>query len=84
MLFAEALGADRVVAISRKNSKREDAFKLGADEYISTDHDADWAQKHAKSLDLVVSTVSPPKMPLDGYLNLLNPRHVHPSRSSRG
>ncbi|CRK41297.1 hypothetical protein BN1723_015912, partial [Verticillium longisporum] len=34
ILFAKALGADRVVGISRKNDKREDVLKLGADQYI--------------------------------------------------
>ena len=31
VMFAKALGADKVVAISRKASKREDALALGAD-----------------------------------------------------
>ncbi|EME42899.1 hypothetical protein DOTSEDRAFT_153077 [Dothistroma septosporum NZE10] len=74
VMFAKALGADKVVAISRKESKRQDALALGADEYVSTDDDEGWAQKHANSLDLIVSTVSSPKMPLDGYLNLLKVR----------
>lgn len=71
MLFAKALGADRVVGISRKAEKRDDVLKLGADEYISTDEDEDWAKHNAQSLDLIVSTVSSPKMPLDKYLSLL-------------
>ncbi|CAK4032141.1 probable alcohol dehydrogenase, class V [Lecanosticta acicola] len=71
VLFARALGADKVVAISRKNNKREDALKLGADEYISTDDDKDWAAKNSRSLDLIVCTVSSDKMPLSDYLALL-------------
>lgn len=74
VLFARALGADRVVGISRKNDKRADVLKLGADEYIATGEDEDWATKHGRSLDLIVSTVSSEKMPLDGYLSLLNTR----------
>jgi D-arabinose 1-dehydrogenase-like Zn-dependent alcohol dehydrogenase len=62
VMFAKALGADKVVAISRKASKREDALKLGADEYIATDDDKDWAKKNARSLDLIVSTVSSSKV----------------------
>ncbi|KAF8243424.1 zinc-binding dehydrogenase [Wilcoxina mikolae CBS 423.85] len=71
VLFARALGADKVVAISRKASKRADALEMGADLYISTDEDENWAKTHARSLDLIVSTVSSPNMPLNGYLSLL-------------
>lgn len=74
ILFAKALGADRVVAISRKANKREDALTLGADEYIATDDDPDWVNHHSQSLDLIVSTVSSSKMPLVGYVSLLRPR----------
>lgn len=73
VLFAKALGAEKVVGISRKASKRDEVLALGADEYIATDDDEDWANKHARSLDLIVSTVSSAKMPLDGYINLLAP-----------
>jgi alcohol dehydrogenase (NADP+) len=58
VLFAKALGADKVVVISRSASKRDDAMKLGADEYIAIEEDQDWAKHHAWSLDLIVSTVS--------------------------
>lgn len=71
VLFAKALGADKVVAISRKSNKKEDALKMGATDYIATDEDADWAKKNAGTLDLIVSTVSSPKMPLPKYLMLL-------------
>lgn len=71
ILFAKALGADRVVAISRKSDKKEDALKLGADEYIATGEDEDWAIKHAQSLDLIISTVSSSKMPIVQYSQLL-------------
>lgn len=73
VLFAKALGADKVVAISRKANKAEDALRMGADLYISTDEDKNWAKTHARSLDLVISTVSSPNMPLSGYLSLLRP-----------
>lgn len=71
VLFAKALGADKVVGISRKADKREEALALGADQYIATDDDENWVKKNAKSLDLIVSTVSSAKMPLSGYLRLL-------------
>ncbi|KAI0121519.1 NADP-dependent alcohol dehydrogenase C [Hypoxylon sp. NC0597] len=71
ILFAKALGADKVVGISRKSDKREDALKLGADEYIATDEEKDWVARHARSLDLIICTVSSANMPLDGYLTLL-------------
>lgn len=70
-MFAKALGADKVVGISRKAEKKDDVLKMGADEYIATDDDPDWANHHARSLDLIVSTVSSPKMPLMEYLQLL-------------
>lgn len=71
VLFAKALGADKVVGISRKADKREDAINLGADEYIATDEDKGWETKHRRTLDLIISTVSSVKMPLTSYLGLL-------------
>ncbi|GAB7366231.1 hypothetical protein MBLNU230_g7789t1 [Neophaeotheca triangularis] len=71
IIFAKALGADKVVGISRKAEKRADVLKMGADDYIATDEDPDWATHHASSLDLIVSTVSSPKMPLMQYFQLL-------------
>lgn len=72
LLWAKALGAKKVVAISRSHSKESDAKKIGADDFIATGDD-DWATAHANTLDLIVSTVSSPKMPLGGYLQLLRP-----------
>ncbi|RDW67563.1 zinc-binding dehydrogenase-2 [Coleophoma cylindrospora] len=71
VLFAKALGADKVVGISRKAGKREEVLKLGGDQYIATDDDKDWAKKNIRSLDLIVSTISSEKMPLTDYLTLL-------------
>ncbi|KAL8798885.1 MAG: hypothetical protein Q9182_006315 [Xanthomendoza sp. 2 TL-2023] len=71
LLYAKALGADKIVAISRKGNKKEDAMKLGADEYIATDEDPEWAEHHAKSVDLLISTVSSANVPLAQYLQLL-------------
>jgi alcohol dehydrogenase (NADP+) len=71
LLFAKALGYDEVVAISRSSSKKDDALKLGADRFIATGEDADWATKNAAGLDLIISTISG-SFSLDQYLNLLD------------
>ncbi|RAH43679.1 NAD(P)-dependent alcohol dehydrogenase [Aspergillus brunneoviolaceus CBS 621.78] len=71
VMFAKAMGADKVVAISRKAGKAADALKMGADLYIATDDEPDWATKYAKSLDLIISTVSSTKMPMEQYVGLL-------------
>ena len=71
VMFAKALGADKVVGISRKADKKNDVMKMGADEYVATDDDPEWATNNARSLDLIICTVSSPKMPLTGYLGML-------------
>ncbi|KAJ9144163.1 Zinc-binding dehydrogenase [Pleurostoma richardsiae] len=71
IMFAKALGADRVVGISRRGNKREDALRLGCDEYIATAEDADWAKKNSRSLDLVISTISSVDAPIADYIMLL-------------
>jgi alcohol dehydrogenase (NADP+) len=71
LLWAKALGCDEIVAISRTSAKKEDAEKMGATGFIATDEDKDWAKHHASSLDLIICTVSSPKMPLQSYLQLL-------------
>jgi D-arabinose 1-dehydrogenase-like Zn-dependent alcohol dehydrogenase len=71
VLFAKAMGCEKVVAISRRRNKEKDAREMGADEYIATSEDEKWERKHSRTLDLIVSTVSSPDMPLSGYLRLL-------------
>ncbi|EON66752.1 hypothetical protein W97_05998 [Coniosporium apollinis CBS 100218] len=71
ILGAKALGCDEIVAISRTNTKKEDSMKMGATGFIATDEDEDWATKHAGTLDIIISTVSSPKMPIQDYLALL-------------
>lgn len=71
ILYAKALGAEKITAISRSAAKKSDAMKLGADDFIATNEDPDWATHHARSLDLIVSTVSSPNIPLEQYLMLL-------------
>ncbi len=70
LLWAKALGCEKVVAISRSRSKEQDAKHLGADYLVATGEDA-WAKKNSKTLDLIICTVSSPTMPLEGYLQLL-------------
>lgn len=74
VLFAKALGFEHVVAFSRSENKKSDALALGADSYIATSDQTDWAEQHASSLDLIICTVSDPRMPLSSYLSLLRPR----------
>jgi len=69
--FAKGLGADKVVGISRRSDKREDALKLGADQYIATSKDDVWAKANARSLDIIICTVCSARMPLAEYMSLL-------------
>lgn len=71
VMLAKALGADKVVAISRRASKRDEAIKIGADTYIATADDKDWVENNIRSLDMIVSSVSSSKMPMTDYLSLL-------------
>lgn len=70
LLWAKALGASEVIAISRSDSKKEDAMKMGATRFIATQEEG-WDKKNARSIDLIVSTVSSPNMPLAEYFQLL-------------
>lgn len=71
VMWAKAFKADRVVVISRTSAKKEDAIKMGADEFIATEEDPAWVEKHAATLDVIVCTVSSSSMPLMQYLLLL-------------
>lgn len=71
VLFAKAMGADRVVGISRRESKRAEVMEMGADDYLATSESSDWATRHAGTLDLLISTVSSSQMPLADYFSLL-------------
>lgn len=62
VLFAKALGCDEVVGISRKSDKRDDAIALGCDDYIGTDDEPGWDKKNAGRFDIIISTVSSPKV----------------------
>jgi D-arabinose 1-dehydrogenase-like Zn-dependent alcohol dehydrogenase len=71
IMFAKAMGCEKVVAISRRRIKEADARKMGADDFIATAEDAKWERNNSRSLDLIISTVSSPDMPLSGYMRLL-------------
>ncbi|KAK9897902.1 putative alcohol dehydrogenase [Cystobasidium minutum MCA 4210] len=74
ILFAKAMGAE-VTAISRSESKKADAEKLGATGYIATGNDvAAAAEANACSLDLIICTINPEEFKeLGDYLKLLKP-----------
>ncbi len=71
VLWAKALKADKVVVVSRSSAKKADALKLGADDFIATAEEPNWARKHASTLDIIICTVSSSDMPLMKYLSLL-------------
>ena len=62
VVFAKALGAEKVVGISRKEEKRGEVLEMGANEYIATEEEDGWDQKHKGSLDLIISTISSSKV----------------------
>jgi len=66
--LAHAMGAE-VTVISRSNSKKDDAARLGADHYVATE-EAGALRAHRNEFDLIINTVSAP-LDLDTYLRLL-------------
>jgi len=68
--IASAMGA-KVVMITRSESKKEDAKKLGADEILIS-KDEEQMKKHAESFDFLLNTV-PVKHDMNPYISLLKP-----------
>lgn len=66
--LAKAMGAV-VTVLSHSPSKRADALRLGADDFIAT-RDADVFQKNAERFDFILDTVSA-QHDYNAYLNLL-------------
>ncbi len=66
--FAHAFGA-HVVVFTTSSGKTEDARRLGADEVVIS-RNSDEMQKHARSFDFILDTVSADH-DLNAYLNLL-------------
>lgn len=52
-------------------------MKMGATDFIATEEDDKWEEKHGGSLDLIVSTVSSHSMPFEKYLMLLGTKGVY-------
>ncbi len=73
LAFAKALGAEQIVAISRSESKKAEALKLGATEILATGSGEGWEKKYKKELDLILVTSNEPQMPLDKYATMLRP-----------
>lgn len=71
ILFAKALGADKVVGISRSGSKREDVLRMGADDYIATSENPEWAKEHSGTFDIVINTIGTNKVSFREYLGLV-------------
>ncbi|KAK6466080.1 NAD/NADP dependent alcohol dehydrogenase [Scheffersomyces coipomensis] len=55
--YANALGA-KVVAFSRTSSKKEQAKKLGAHEFIATAEDKNWTTEYADTFDFILNCAS--------------------------
>lgn len=72
VMWAKALGADQVVCVSRSSSKKEDAMKMGATDFIATAEDPEWLNKNRSSLDVILCTASSADMPFNEYLSLLD------------
>ncbi|KAH3674464.1 hypothetical protein WICMUC_003301 [Wickerhamomyces mucosus] len=71
IMIAKALGA-KVVAFSRSNAKKEDAIKMGADEFVATGSDEGWEKKLFDQFDLMLNCASSTtSLPLDGLLSTL-------------
>ncbi|NTV45451.1 MAG: NAD(P)-dependent alcohol dehydrogenase [Chlorobiales bacterium] len=66
--FAHAFGA-HVVVFTTSPNKKEDAFRLGADEVVIS-RNADEMQKHAGSFDFILDTISADH-DINAYIHLL-------------
>lgn len=69
--FAKALGA-KVIAFSRSSSKKDEAFKLGADEFVATGEDKEWFTKYHDSIDFLLNCASGVDgLDVDAYMSTL-------------
>ena len=73
LIFAKALGAERILAISQTRSKEKLARELGATDFLAAAEGDDAYKQHARSLDLLITTNNNADMPIDKYLRLLRP-----------
>lgn len=72
LIFAKALGAEKIVAISHTHSKEDLARKLGATNFIASGDEDPWSA-HKRSLDLLILTNNNADMPITDYLTLVRP-----------
>lgn len=72
LLFAKALGAEKITAISHTHSKEKLARELGATDFIAS-ADKDAYAPHKRSLDLLILTNNNADMPIHEYLSLVRP-----------
>ncbi|OBT64954.1 hypothetical protein VE03_05627 [Pseudogymnoascus sp. 23342-1-I1] len=70
IMFAKALGAE-VTAISHTSSKSADAAKMGASNFITTSMEK-WAEKHSRTLDIILCTSFAKDIPLEEYISMLD------------
>lgn len=71
VMFAKAMGAE-VVAISHSASKRSDALKMGASEFVSTKENPYWAKDYIeKPFDLIINTASSSAVDLPAMVSAL-------------
>jgi len=71
LLFAKAMGAN-VTAVSHTSSKKADAEKMGATNFVAT-AEPEAMKKNSNTLDLIIVTNSDHNMPLNDYIGLLRP-----------
>ncbi|CAD6901520.1 unnamed protein product [Tilletia controversa] len=78
VVFAKAMGAEKVVVFSHSDSKKELAHQLGATDFVTTS-DKDFWKAHKQSLDLIIVTGSNEDMPIDSFVYMLRPggKSVH-------
>lgn len=67
--FAHALGA-KVLVFSHSPNKKDDAIKLGADEFVSTAEEG-FAKKHFDSLDYILSAADAASIPIGDIMSCL-------------
>ncbi|CEH17140.1 zinc-binding alcohol [Ceraceosorus bombacis] len=76
--FAKALGATDIVAISSTASKKQEALKLGATDFVAWKDEGDEAsKKYNRFFDVILNTAANTESPFDKYVMMCRPRgHV--------
>ncbi|PKI85429.1 Adh7p [Malassezia vespertilionis] len=71
VMFAKAMDAE-VIAISHSASKKEDALKMGASQFIATKEDPNWFERFKnKPFDLIVNTASSAAVDIPAMISAL-------------